>query len=1137
MFGQTARLCALVALVLSSAASIGASPPEYSLHPEIASRLRASASRLFESAPRASLRDRLSGKRAPASLSVLVVGVDFSDSLLVGRSNAMPEFAGWPAQRRQSERIAGTDLPMFSAHDADYLGIQMRKVADYFATVSFGQFQLDWDVHPELVNVGRFADDPRTRMGWYGDDDSSNVRLVDLSRDVIERIDATVDFSLYDTLILVHAGAGQETDILGDSPEQIFSNYLDRRDFEAAVEAGYLAEPRLIAAEADVEHVLILPESESQDPFPAAGFFGFFDTRGVFCFELGLRLGMLNLGDFTPAGRPDSQGVGNFCLMGYGLFTGLGIVPSAPSAINRQLMGWVPRVDVRESADLRLGAMGPAGAAVSDTLLVRVPISDREYFLLEYRLQDADGDLFFSFDDLNGNRLPDFFDADSAFGDGTPTGPFDAGSDLWESTLGAEWDWFMSENDARSPDRCMRAGGSGLYIWHIDERVIVDSIENGENSINADPRRKGVDVEEADGIQDLDSPRPSPFFLGWDGDAWRGEGAAAFGPASDPSTASADGTPTGIRIESISNVASDTTRVDGICQQILFRPSIEFRVEFAGAPSASIQAKATRRLVDLAPVGEPKLADLSAPGLLRDGVHEIVQAGEGGVVYAFRGDLSEWRDGDQDPQTTGILARATAATTPRFRAAPALGDLDGDGHDEIVLLSDDGIYAFGADGSEFRDGDLDPSTFGLVFGFAQPGVGVGPPVLQAGRVLVLRHLDAATAQLLVFDPLSQTAASAERAATQLGDGLALTDVAGALGVAFSFVADGASGVAIYAAANLSAPPVLLPSTPQAGLGMAAWAREDGTSLFWLEEGAMLREQDAAGSRPARRAPSTPSPLSAPVLAPIGPQSGSGVVHAFAAGPTLQLLDANLRPRDGFPYRADLRGARLPGAVVQAAPLLVDLDGDDRVEAIWSDPVGRIHAVDLSGKALPGYPLLGPAEPLGSPAVGQLDADAELELVVAGRFGELVDVDAPSRSVRTRAVGTLATYDLPAAASNFAPWPQGRADAANRAYQALLGSSGTAAAAGSFAPGSLFVHPHPATGSALRVRVQLRRSAAVRATLYNLEGEVVAEGPTRDAVGGGAYDESIDISRLASGFYVCRVHDGSDSVRIPFTVVR
>ena len=41
----------------------------------------------------------------------------------------------------------------------------------------------------------------------------------------------------------------------------------------------------------------------------------------------------------------------------------------------------------------------------------------------------------------------------------------------------------------------------GILVWHIDDAVIARN--RSTNTINADPKRRGVDVEEADGSQDL----------------------------------------------------------------------------------------------------------------------------------------------------------------------------------------------------------------------------------------------------------------------------------------------------------------------------------------------------------------------------------------------------------------------------------------------------------------------------------------------------------------------------------------------------------------------------------------------------------------------------------------------------------
>ena len=1100
-----------------------------------------------------SQRNLLLKKQAPDSLRVLVVGVDFSDSLMVGRSNAMAEFGGWPDQSRGPHIIPGTNVPTFSAHDAVYFDIQMRKVADYFESVSQGAFRLSWDVHPEIVNVARFARDPLASMGYFGDDDSSSVRLSKLSQAVIDSVDGSVDFSPYDTLVLIHAGAGQETDILGDSPDQIFSDYLDSRDFQEAFEAGLLGEARLRSDESDIGHVLILPESESQDPYPEAGFFGFFGTLGVYCFEFGLRLGMLSLSDFTPSGAPDSQGIGNFGLMGYGLFTGLGIVPAAPCAFNRWLAGWVDRVDVVDDADLRIASMGPQGEAVGDSLLVRVPIDDREYFLLEYRLQDPDGDLFFSFDDLNGNHVPDFFDFDSAFGDGTPTSPYDPAVDTWESTLGAEWDYFMSENPLRGADRCSRGGGSGLYIWHIDERVIMNAVLTDQNIINADPRHKGVDVEEADGVQDLDSPRPSGYFLGWDGDVWRGEGNDEFGPATIPSSESADGLRTGIRIYGIQTVVVDSFVTGGVCDAFVYRPALRLSVEFAADAALPARRSARARMSTDPGRGDLRLADLGTTPLdpTPDGTLEIVQAGDGGRVYAFNSDLSEWADGDADPLTVGVLAEASGpgGNLPAFHPPPALLDLDGDGVLEIFLSAPEGIYAFRADGGELSDADLDPTTFGLVYTDGAASI-VGPPIVTGdGRIVVLTD-DGGNVGPLTLSNFDGQSFEANRYAIPLGavssDGAALVQIEGGDALAFAWADDSGRGVAYMSVGPQQHSAYRTTSSTQL-MPFAQTLRPEGVDLLIVDRsGAVVRDPlPAALEAPPLELPAALNPRRSPAFdgslsAVVGglQRAGGTPVLAYVAGRRLLALDRNLELLSGFPHLPFFHGASQYGAPLQAAPLLVDLDGDGRVEMLWHGPSGAVHAVDLDGDAVVGWPVQAAAEAAGSPAIGDIDGDGLLELVVCGRFQAIEDIDSPSSTVSGPWVGELQLFELDAVATNFAPWAQGRGGIENRASQSLDGGRNGIARSGSvLEPGSLFIHPHPVRGSSLRVRVLLRRSARVRATLYNLEGEAVAESPDVGLTGGGAFEEQLDVGHLSSGMYVCRVSAGGEHLALPFTVVR
>jgi hypothetical protein len=109
---------------------------------------------------------------------------------------------------------------------------------------------------------------------------------------------------------------------------------------------------------------------------------------------------------------------------------------------------------------------------------------------------------------------------------------------------------------------------SGLLIWHIDESVIRTAPD--EYSINADRERKGIDLEEADGAQDIGYPNIHLFTdptSGYFGDMWfngnleydtvNGVGPPEFGPYSYPDTKSNDGASTFLSIENIS-VPGDT---------------------------------------------------------------------------------------------------------------------------------------------------------------------------------------------------------------------------------------------------------------------------------------------------------------------------------------------------------------------------------------------------------------------------------------------------------------------------------------------------------------------------------------------------------------------------------------------------
>ncbi|MHB8079019.1 MAG: hypothetical protein ACYDIE_07175 [Candidatus Krumholzibacteriia bacterium] len=1069
---------------------------------------------LLADGSRALQRLRLAGEGPADTLSAVVLLCDFADSLLYGRYGEVP--GNFPAPR-QSDFY-------YTAHDSLYFAHQFADVAAYFAAVSGGRLTWRCDVVAAVANLAR-------PMGWYGDDPAAGEQPVLLARDVIAAFDARVDFSRYDTVVIVHAGAGEETDLLNNSPEQIYSTYLSPEDFARAAADTTIARPYLATDDVDgagnpvvVDQVLVLPETEFQDPY--AGFGGYFGSLGVYCFEVGLRLGMLSLSDFTPEGHPDSQGVGEFDLMGYGLFVGAGFVPCQPSAFNKLLMGWIAPYAVEPDAagERRLD---PIESAAGDSLAARVEIGGREYWLLEYRLQDPDGNRIFSFTgDLNGNNIPDFWDASSANGDGTPTGFFDPATDTAEVMTGAEWDFFMSENQARKPG--VKGAGSGLYIWHVDEGVIADVIGAEGNLFNSDPQHKSVDLEEADGIQDLDSRQPSDYMLGGDFDSFRGENNADFGPATNPDTRSAGGAWTGTVIDRISDVVADSSVTTGDPPRTFIRYADHltfrcWRAETAAGPAPI----AERQLdgVDLA--GSHLLAvDLDTPP---DGRLEIVAGGAAGELFAFRPDLSEWIDGDANPATGGILALGTDATGAPvpWNGPAAAGDLDGDGRQEIVLTGASGLFAFnGEDGSELADGDGDPTSFGLLVPLARCAL---PPVLMPAAGGVDTYAPGSRVVACVVETYGEPARSRLRWLDAGGEDAVPPLELGAVAVPAPpapvaaarlalAVVDTVAGEATLRLVSWSPPaaPAIIASWPLAVTpgpqpllavvaegplrGAVVVAAAGAAETVWWDADETLVRRDAW-------------PVDSPVR---GPLSAGG---AYVGQGTLARVTVAGAPRTGWPVRPrpELDAARF---AIAPAPLEAAAAGGNLT--LFQSRDGRLYLYGDDGRPQAGWPVAGPSAAAGTGLFADLDGDGSLEICAAGAFPRVEGRSAETGELRTRPVSRLAVYRAGSVATDGggAGWPAWQGNPWRWPPPPSLPAA--PARADLIVAGSHICYPTPLGRGPLHVRAEFGAACVARATLYDLAGQQVAASAAVAIPGRGPGEVVLPAEQLASGLYLCRL---------------
>jgi len=1100
--------------------------------------------------------ERLDGLRAPASLDAVVVLCDFADSLLFGRHDQMPHF---PPPRQTEKRYA--------AHDSVFFHHLLQDGATYFAAVSGDQFTLNFTIEPTVANLP----DP---MAFYGDDPANCEQPVLLAAHALAQLDSLIDFTAFDTVILIHAGAGEESDANNDSPEQIMSTYLSPEDFAEAFAEGVLETPYIDVADdfppdSGVDQVLILPETEYQDPLdPSDSSSGKTGSLGVYCFVTGLRLGMIPLFGYSTPNPQASIGIGEFGLMGYGLYAGGGWLPPHPCAFNKMLMGWLDpvRVDPGQAAPVMLTPSADPTAAYA---AARVEITGQEYWLVEYRLKDPDGNRWWTLPgDSNGNYVRDFWDADSPGGDGVP-GPdavFDPENDTREWLTGSEFDFFMGESF--TPLSEVQGSGSGLFIWHVDEGVIRDLFRGRVELANGDPERKGVDLEEADGIQDFDSYTPSEFILGSYDDSFRGEGADEFGPDTVPDTRTAGGAWTGVLFDQISTVVIDST--GGQNGSVVYRDTMVFYCRLDGSAAGQPALAGALRLdgVDLS--GSHLLAaELDAEP---DGLLEIVLTGQAGEIFALEPDLTghAQRSGPKDVEPLAIGTDAEGVPVP-WNSPAAAGDLDGDGRLEIVVTALGGLYAFnGEDGSEI-DGDGDEFDRGLLANLDRCHL---PAVL-------LPLVDDA-----LYNPATEVVACVVDSA--------------AAGARLRFLAaDGASAFPdlVLPAVTVPSPPLLwgeilaVAATATEGQGfflvLISWTPETSPPeiLAWIPLASEPGPLSLAGGVFAADAVAEAPP--APYLVVTGVDGTAEMIQWDGTGlagrsPWLPVvrLTSSPAPNPSFPADppglakatppsdfqpsglafvgngvfglASPTGSYLPGWPRRPLPVVLPAEAtvapsalrfDGRVLCQSRD--GRLFLYEESGSLVPGWPLAGPSSTAGTPLVADLSSDGDLDLVACGTSHRISGVDAETGLLESTAVAGVSVWTGVGRESQLptgivegwgmwrgTPWRNPGRSRVLPFYrgQELLVSD------------SHFCFPNPLTSDVLYVQAVVSSVCQVRVLIYNLEGELVTTVPPRDIVGREPFTIKVPLDWVASGLYLCRLlveDQGGNQARsvVPFAVAR
>ena len=998
-----------------------------------------------------------STQATPQTLRILAIRVDFPpDTTPQTTGTGGFDYRSADAFEQEEGHIIDR-----APHDRLYFERHLAAMNAYYEAASYGQFRPTARVIPDGLRASYLL--PR-QMSYYSPDvdffDPLKLeRLVDFVTDTFAAADhdPAVVFSNYDVFIIFHAGSDLQHDRLQDSPSDLQSGFIRIGDERPpiTVDGGAFG----------IREMVLMPETTSQD-----GNIGALNV--TLAHEFGHQLGLIDLYStfsFSP-------GVGSFDLMdqesgtvdigesGEQIVTGA--LPTYFGAWSRAFLGWLTPVEV--AADSIEFTLLTSGSQANGIKAVRVPIAPGEYFLIENRQTDLDGDgvSFLS------------------FRDGIIEGPSDA-----NKRLNQEYDYLLP--------------GSGVLIWHVDENIARgDFDQNGfsnweENAMQWDELHRFLDVEEADGIQDLgfttDAVRAEDlFFVG---------NNPLFSPETTPDSRHYSGgnSHVTIRVNSVPDLEMDVT--------------VTRRHARTGWPVAAGGPVFTHA---------PVLTDVNG-----DRFAETLMVSSDGRLYAWQYDGSKLISNTEVIKTVslqGDTVTAPAAVFSKvqgaFFTAPAVADLDGDRNLEVITTDAEHVYVWrpvDMDGNGQADlkpgfpiqviqqsttGQAErsiltaPAVFRLDSG--QSGIVVGT---SAGGVIALRHDGALQFSITATQNLNERIITPPAAADLDGDGLDELIV--------TIVSTGGGRVLVT---DILGRTIWTQTTPPVGRASAPLVTDlDGDGRFdVLVAGSdgIITAWDATGAPLSGWPVLMETDMVAPPAA--GDLNGDGLPEVVVSGVNrIAAWHGNGIPVTNFPIIIDRAN---PIGLISSAPALGDLDGDRIPEIIVGLPNGTVTAYHHTGQIVSGFPLGTSGSVRSSPALGDLTGNGDIAIVVGADDGFV----------------HLWTFR---GNPDTLPWPMLAHDARRTGASATVAQQPPQVAGDLLVESSVFCYPNPVNGGSTGIRYQLRRNAEVRIRIYTLTGDLV-----KDISGTGFQNQNEvqwDVGGTVSGVYLCRVEarDSTESQAI------
>lgn len=933
-------------------------------------------------------------------------------------------------------------------HNRTYFQDHLLFLKNYYDKISDGQLVINGTVYPAGLNDAYQLSAPMTDYNPNTSPAAIDEGIARLLRDALQLADQdpAVDFSRYNSFIVFHAGVGRDIDLgFDDTPQDIPSLFVTSEFLQRT-----LGVPAIILENGTVEisNGIILPETESQEGLQLG-------LNGILTSNIGSQLGWLDL--FSPeTGR---SGVGRFGLMDAGLFNGDGLLPAIPTAWTRIEAGWETPQTISQAQQERFDIHHTLSAIQPRVL--KIPINDREYFLIENRnagQQSLDSIQFV----LSDNR-----------------GEFVSMREVLATQFQDVAVFSDSSGvliDIDNPDRGLPGGG--ILIWHIDENII--DANRAANRINADPDNRGVDLEEADGSQDL----------GVDFEVFSGGSGSEIGTALDPWF---EGNIAPVFEESPAGTFSINSVPDSRSNYNRANSHITLSNFSGRAPIMSLEVT-----LNIFQDNFPMALDVNQYGSVTSTrVDDFDGDGDDEILLTTTADklLMVGQDGPENwgggtLQILDLSSFGNISGPPAIFNVPASSDLG------IVLLTTDGqAIGYRFNRIESRLDSLfrfqttgQPTTFPLAIELGGPA---------AGGAIYWGDMAGSIYQISMFSQSPPT----------------ITTIA-ALDEPVKHIRTNGSGESIFIGANGK---LLIDGNAETDLSGSVFYPVGENPVVFGSAGELrlLRDPDSVPAESgAFRFDADPISLLT------GNSSGAADSERFfAVGQNrLYALNYNLTQVENFPQQIYQMPQQTHLSIAPLAGYFEKNAGENVLGIVVADPAGLISAFDLEGELLPDFPVALGDSIAGTPALLDIDGDDDLELSATTQSGQLYVWD----------------FFSGASGQHLPPWPQqyGAIGNQNRQQGAPVTVDGDTEAA-LLAADRVYNWPNPNIDNHTFIRYRLSAAADVSIKIFDLAGDLVTE---LNGTGNPNTDNEVrwDLSNVQSGVYIGRIQangDGKNETRI------